>query len=215
MADEQYRDFNSKLIPTVDPADIMGVRTPELRKYAKELIKREDTELFLDELPHRYYDENQLHAFIVSEIKEYAICIRRVCEFLPYVDNWATCDQMSPRVFQKHKRELLGNIRKWVDSDHTYTVRFGIGMLMRHFLDEDFSTEYPEIVIGIRSGEYYVNMMRAWYFATALAKQYDSVLPVIENRQLDPWTHNRTIQKSVESRRITSEQKTHLKSLRL
>ncbi len=215
LRDLKYKEFQAKLIPTRDPDSIIGVRTPQLRKYAKELAKKEDVFDFLNALPHPYFDENQLHAFIVSEIKDYGRCMEEVRKFLPYVDNWATCDQMSPKVFKKHKPELLDQIREWIKSDKTYTIRFGIGMLMEHFLDEDYDTIYPEMVAKIRSEEYYVNMMIAWYFATALAKQYDTVLPFIEERRLAVWTHNKAIQKSVESYRITDEQKDYLKSLKI
>ena len=215
LQDTEYRDFQKKLIPTADPDAVIGVRTPELRKYAAQLVKNEEVSEFLSDLPHRYFDENQLHAFIISEIRDFDRCVREVIRFLPYVDNWATCDQMSPKVFRKHKGELLPHIREWMDSGETYTVRFGIGMLMQHFLDGDFRPEYPEWVARIRSGEYYINMMVAWYFATALAKQYDQVLPFIVNRRLDDWTHNKTIRKAVESYRIAPEQKEYLKSLKV
>lgn len=215
MQDEQYRSFQSKLIPTVEQDTVIGVRTPELRKLAKQMVKRDDVYTFINELPHQYYDENQLHAFIVSEIKDFKCCVEEVCKFLPYVDNWATCDQMSPKIFKKHRQELLTFIREWIVSDRTYTVRFAVGMLMVHFLDEDFDLIYPEMVSKIRSDEYYINMMVAWYFATALAKQYEEVLPFIEERRLDSWTHNKAIQKSVESSRITQEQKIYLKSLKV
>lgn len=215
LQDSKYRDFQAKLIPGISPECVVGVRTPQLRKYAKELVKSENITDFLGNLPHRYFDENQLHAFIISEIKDYDTCIKETEKFLPYVDNWATCDQLSPKVFKKHRSELLENIREWIKSDKTYTLRFGIGMLMAHFLDEDFSPEYLDMVAEVRSEEYYVNMMIAWYFATALAKQYDDTIPYIEDRRLERWTHNKAIQKSVESYRITSEQKEHLKSLRL
>ena len=215
MQDTAYRDFNSKLIPTVDKSLFIGVRTPELRKYAKQLAKREDIEEFLHSLPHKYFDENQLHAFIVSEIKDFKSCVDKVNEFLPYIDNWATCDQLSPKVFKKHHKELIAYIKEWLESDKVYTLRFGIGMLMEHFLDEDFDIIYPETVSNIRSDEYYVNMMIAWYFATALAKRYESVLTFIENRSLEIWTHNKAIQKAVESYRISTDRKTYLKELRV
>lgn len=213
--DIKYRDFQSKLIPTVDADSVIGVRTPELRKYAKTLLKQGDVTEFLEDLPHRYFDEYQLHAFILSEIKDFQLCIMYVSEFLPYIDNWATCDQLSPKVFKKHRRELLHKIEEWLSSDRTYTVRFAVGMLMEHFLDEDFDIRYPEMVSGIRSEEYYINMMTAWYFATALAKQYDVILPFIEDKRLDDWTHNKTIQKAVESYRITPVQKDYLRSLKI
>ena len=215
MQDTAYRDFNSKLIPTVDKSLFIGVRTPELRKYAKQLAKREDIEEFLHSLPHKYFDENQLHAFIVSEIKDFKSCVDKVNEFLPYIDNWATCDQLSPKVFKKHHKELIAYIKEWLESDKVYTLRFGIGMLMEHFLDEDFDIIYPETVSNIRSDEYYVNMMIAWYFATALAKRYESVLTFIENRSLEIWTHNKAIQKAVESYRISTDRKTYLKELKV
>jgi len=215
MQDPGYRDFQSKLIPTVDPETIIGVRTPLLRKYAKSLAGSEDVSVFLDSLPHQYFDENQLHAFILSGMKEYTICMEAVNRFLPYIDNWATCDQMSPKVFRKHKQELADMIRVWLRSGKTYTIRFAVGMLMEHFLDEDFDPLYLRMAAAIRSEEYYINMMKAWYFATALAKQYAAALPYLENRELDTWTHNKTIQKAVESYRITPEQKIYLKSLKI
>ena len=227
MQDVQYRDFQCKLIPNV-PSDLfIGIRTPDLRKYARELYKeekdpaagsiRQDSflEAFLEDLPHKYFDENQLHAFVISEEKNFDVCIARIERFLPFVDNWATCDQLSPKVFKKNRDALLPCLRKWISSDHTYTVRFAIGMLMQHYLDDAFDPSYPELIASVQSEEYYVRMMIAWYFATALAKQYDAVLPFLEERRLDPWTHNRTIQKAVESYRITPEQKTYLRSLKI
>lgn len=213
MQDEKYRDFQSALIPGSDLEKVIGIRTPLLRKYAKNL-PLEDAKAFLLELPHEYFDENQLHAFIVSEIKDIDACIKEVNTFLPYVDNWATCDQMSPVIFKKHKDKLLVEVKRWIASSETYTVRFGIKMLMQHFLDEDFNLEYPEMVAKIQSEEYYVKMMIAWYFATALAKQYDSVIPFIEEGRLEKWTHNKAIQKSIESYRITTEQKKYLRNLK-
>ena len=215
MQDMDYRDFNSKLIPTVDKESMIGIRTPDLRKYAKQLGKSSDVIEFLQTLPHKYFDENQLHAFIISEINDFKNCIDEINRFLPYIDNWATCDQLSPKVFKKYHNELFEYIKDWLKSDKVYTLRFGIGMLMEHFLDEDFDILYPEIVSKIRSGEYYINMMIAWYFATALAKQYESVIPFIENNSLDIWTHNKAIQKSIESYRITDEQKAYLRELKI
>ena len=215
LQDIKYRDFQVKLIPGKDMETMIGVRTPELRKLAKQMLKREEIGEFLRDLPHRFFDEDQLHAFIVSGIKEYGKCMEELMRFLPYVDNWATCDQMSPGIFKKHRPELLAEIMEWLGSEHTYTVRFGIGMLMQHFLDEDFDPAYPELVAGVHSEEYYVNMMIAWYFATALAKQYDAVLPFIEGRRLEPWTHNKTIRKAVESYRISDEKKEYLRSLKV
>lgn len=212
--DTAYRDFQAKLIPTIDKETVIGVRTPELRKMAKQFAKQEEIGAFLAELPHSYFEENQLHAFIVAERKDFAQCMEELTAFLPYVDNWATCDQMSPKVLKKHRQELMPYIREWIASGETYTVRFGVGMLMQHFLDEDFDLAYPGMVSEIRSEEYYVNMMIAWYFATALAKQYEAVLPYIEEKRLETWTHNKAIQKAVESYRITPEQKGYLKGLK-
>ena len=215
LQDEKYRDFQKNLIPTVEPESIIGVRTPELRKYAKQLVKEDKIDEFLNDLPHAYFDENQLQAFIVSEMKDYDRCIEEVCRFLPFVDNWATCDQMSPKIFKKHRTELLEHIREWIESKETYTVRFAIGMLMQYYLDEEFDIVYPEMIAEIKTEEYYINMMIAWYFATALAKQYDNILPFLEDRKLDAWTHNKAIQKSIESYRIMPEQKAYLKSLKV
>ena len=215
LQDLKYRDLQIQIIPTVKPESIIGVRTPELRKLAKQFSVSEEIGIFLNDLPHAYFDENQLHAFIISGMKNYAECLQALNRFLPFVDNWATCDQMSPRVFRKHRPELLQKIREWIGSPLPYTIRFGIGMLMEHYLEEDFDPAYPEAVASVRSEEYYVNMMIAWYFATALAKQYDAVLPYIENRRLDDWTHNKAIQKAIESYRITPEQKAYLKALKI
>ena len=213
--DIKYRDFQAPLFPNIDKETMIGVRTPELKKLAKELFNTETANKFIETLPHRYFDENQLHAFIISLIKDYQTCLKEVERFLPYVDNWGTCDQLSPKVFAKHKDELIIPIKKWLKSKHTYTSRFAIGMLMQHYLDESFKEEYMEMVASIKSEEYYVNMMIAWYFATALAKQWDSSIKYIEDKFLDPWVHNKTIQKAVESYRISDEQKTYLKSLKV
>ncbi|MBE6009166.1 MAG: DNA alkylation repair protein [Lachnospiraceae bacterium] len=215
LQDEPYREFQVKLIPSIRPETMIGVRTPVLRKLAKELSKDPGIDEFLQDLPHRYFDENQLHAFLISEIKAFDKCMEQTEKFLPFINNWATCDQLSPKVFKKHRQDLLPHIRVWIKSKETYTVRFGIGMLMQHFLDEDFDLAYPELVSKIRSEEYYINMMIAWYFATALAKQYDAVLPYIEQKKLAPWTHNKAIQKARESYRVTQEQKDYLKSLKV
>jgi 3-methyladenine DNA glycosylase AlkD len=214
LQDPGYRDLQLKIVPTADKESVIGVRTPALRQLAKEYVKRDDVSLFLNDLPHKYFDENQLHAFILSLMKDAEECIKLVDKFLPFVDNWATCDQMSPKVFKKHKDLLLKYVNVWIGSDHTYVKRFAIGMLMEHFLDEDFKTSYLTKVSKIRSDEYYVNMMVAWYFATALAKKYEETLPYIEKQKLDIWTHNKTIQKAVESYRITPEQKEYLKTLK-
>lgn len=215
MQDLAYRAFHSKLIPNVNPEKIIGVRTPNLRSYAKQFAKRREAEDFLRQLPHEYYEENNLHAFLIEQMRDYQRCVEEWNRFLPYVDNWATCDMPSPKVFRKHLPELIVQIRQWMDSGETYTVRFGIGMLMRFYLEpETFSEEYLQWVAQVRSDEYYVNMMVAWYFATALAKQWEAVVPYIEERRLTQWCHNKSIQKAVESRRITPEQKTYLRGLR-
>lgn len=215
LSDEKYAAMQKKIIPNVDPERIIGVRTPALRDLAKTIYREEDTGEFLHLLPHEYFDEDQLHAFIICLEKDFDQCIVDTEAFLPYINNWATCDQLSPKAFQKEPQRLLPYIEKWIVSDEPYTVRFGVGMLMQHFLDERFKTEYADLVSSIRSDEYYVNMMIAWYFATALSKQYEAVLPYIEQRKLDARTHNKAIQKAVESRRITDEQKAYLKSLKV
>lgn len=213
LQDLKYRDFQCKLMPTVDPETVIGVRTPELRKLAKEFSKEPEAAEFAKILPHRYYEENNLHGFLIETIKDYDQAVAAVDEFLPYVDNWATCDMISPKVFKKHLQELLEKIKEWLKSEHTYTIRFGAEMLMRFYLDEQFKPEYMELVAGVKSQEYYVNMMIAWYFATALAKQYDAVLPYIEQHRLNTWTHNKAIRKAIESYRIADEQKAYLRTL--
>lgn len=215
LQDTGYRDFQGKLIPTVPRGAIIGVRTPALRRLAKTLAKREDIGAFLNVLPHEYFDENQLHAFIISQTKDFERCAAEVERFLPFVDNWATCDQLSLKAFKKNRQKLFPYIQSWIMSKKTYTVRFAIGMLMEHFLDQDFDGTYLEMVSEVCTQEYYINMMIAWYFATALAKQYDAALPYIEERRLEPWPHNKAIQKAIESRRITPEQKDYLKTLKV
>ena len=215
LQDKAYADFQSKLLPTVSRETVIGVRTPNLRKMAKQICKTPAAQEFLHSLPHRYFDENQLHAFILSEEKEFNTCIAELERFLPYVDNWATCDQLSPKCFKKHTQELLPHICKWTKSKHTYTIRFGMGMLMRYYLDEAFRPEHLEWVASIKSNEYYIRMMQAWFFATALAKQWDATMPYIEQGRLEKDTHNKTIQKAVESYRITAEQKAMLKTMRI
>ena len=205
----------AKIIPTVSRDRIIGVRTPALRDFAKSLSKDQDIGEFLSYLPHQYFDEDQLHAFVISLEKDFDKCIGKVNAFLPFIDNWATCDQLSPKVFKKEPEKLLSFIQTWINSDKTYTVRFAIGMLMKYFLDEHFDTKYADMVAEVRSAEYYVNMMIAWYFATALAKQYESVLPYLEDRRLADWVHNKAIQKSIESYRITDEQKAYLRTLKV
>lgn len=215
LQDPEYRDFHARLMPTVDKDRIIGVRTPALRKFAKEFGRSEDAGEFLKTLPHDYYEENNLHGFLIEDIKDYEQCIHALDIFLPYVDNWATCDMMAPKIFKKHLPELEDKIEEWMASEHTYTIRFGIGMLMRFYLDEAFQTEYLTKAASVESEEYYVKMMVAWYFATALAKQYEAALPFIEERRLEKWTHNKAIQKAVESYRITDEQKKYLKLLKI
>lgn len=215
LQDTEYQVFQSKLMPTIPPETVIGVRTPLLRKLAKELAGTPQAEHFLQSLPHRYYEENNLHAFLIEKIRDYDTALAETERFLPYINNWATCDCFCPKVFAKHKEELLIPIRRWLGSDQTYTVRYAMGMLMRYYLDEDFQPEYLVWVAGVHSEEYYLNMMRAWYFATALAKQPDAALPWLTDRRLDVWTHNKTIQKAAESYRISPEMKQQLRELRI
>ena len=215
LRDEKFAAFQARLIPNVAPERIIGVRTPTLRKLAKTLRGSGEAEEFLKALPHEFFEENHLHAFLLCEMKDFDACVQAVEDFLPYVDNWATCDQMSPGVFRKNKQALLPYIRCWIASERCYTRRFGTGMLMSHFLDEDFREDYLRLGSDKRSEEYYVNMMIAWYFATALAKQYEAALPYLENRRLDPWVHNKTIQKAVESFRVSDEHKACLRALKI
>lgn len=215
MRDTGYRDFHARLIPTVKKEKIIGIRTPMLRKFAKEFGKTEESEMFLKALPHQYYEENNLHGLLIEQIRDYDKCLGELERFLPHIDNWATCDLLALHMMKKHRDIFIREIYRWMESDKPYIIRFGISMLMRHYLDEGFKPEYPEKVAAIRSEEYYVNMMRAWYFATALAKQYEKILPFLEEQRMDIWTHNKTIQKSIESYRITQEQKDHLRTLRI
>ena len=215
LQDTTYQAFQSKLLPTVAPKTIIGVRTPLLRKLAKELAGTPQAECFLSSLPHKYYEENNLHAFLVERIRDYDTALAETERFLPYIDNWGTCDCFCPKVFAKHKLELLDSIRRWLNSGRLYTMRYAIGMLMRYYLDADFQSEYLAWAANVHSEEYYVNMMRAWFFATALAKQPDATLPWLTERWLDVWTHNKTIQKAVESYRISPEMKQQLRQLRI
>ena len=212
LQDTVYRDFNSALIPNVPKDSFIGVRTPSLRKLAKDMIKSGLAKDFVGNLPHKFFEENQLHAFILSYLRDFDVVIRETERFLPYVDNWATCDQLSPGVFKSNKNELLNYVYKWIKSKHTYTVRFGVKVLMQYWLDDDFDEKYADIVANIKSDDYYVNMMRAWYFATGLAKQYERVLPYLQ--KLDGWTRKRTIQKSLESFRVSDEHKQELRLLK-
>lgn len=215
LQDKQYAAFQAKLTPGVPEDSFIGIRVPVLRKFAKEFAKEAECEDFLQQLPHQYYDENMLHGLLISQIKDYEDCIRLTDCFLPYVDNWAVCDIMSPKVFAKYKNELLANAKIWSQSSHVYTCRFGIEMLMSHYLDKEFKAEYLEIPASVMSDEYYVKMMVAWFFATALAKQWEATIPYIEQKRLAPWAHNKTIQKAIESYRISSEQKEYLRTLKI
>ena len=215
MQDVQYREFTAKLIPTVSPERIIGVRTPDLRKYAAELSRTEDAAVFMAALPHRYHEENTLHGFLIERIADYDACVAALDAFLPYVDTWATCDSIRPRCFKRNLSRLIGEIRRWMASEQTYTIRFGVEMLMCFYLDGAFDPVYLDWVADLRSEEYYVNMMIAWFFATALAKQWDAALPVIEARRLDPWVHNKAIQKAVESYRIPADRKNLLRTRKI
>ena len=214
MQDLKYREFHSRLMPGIDKETIIGIRMPVLRKFTREFAKTPEAECFLRDLPHRYYEENNMHMMIVSWIKDYGMCLSELERFLPYVNNWATCDLPAPKCFAKHKEELLPEIRRWIASEKTYTIRYGIGMLMNFYLDEDFSPEYLKLAADVRSEEYYVNMMIAWYLATALAKQWEATISYLEERRLPEWIHRKTIQKAIESYRITPEQKVYLRNLR-
>ena len=213
LQDAEYRDFHARLVPNLEKEAIIGVRLPKLRALAKEL--KPQAEEFFKELPHRYYEENTLHAVLISEISDFDKCVEELDRFLPYVDNWATCDSMRPKSFKRNRKKLITHIEKWLGSSHTYTVRFAIGMLMTHFLDEDFDERYMEKVSSIKSDEYYINMMIAWYFQVALVKKWEFALPYLKEKRLPPRVHNKAIQKARESYRMTQEQKELLKSLTL
>ena len=212
MGEEKYKKFSSSLMPTIDTERVIGIRIPTLRKYAKTLENYDD---FLSDLPHRYFEENNLHAFLIEREKDFGICVEKINTFLPYIDNWATCDSMKPKVLKKEPEKLLAHIKRWIRQSDVYAVRYAINLLMSFYLDESFKKDYLKIVSDVESDEYYINMMRAWYFATALAKQYAETLPYIEQNLLDPWTHNKTIQKAIESFRISREQKEYLKTLKI
>lgn len=214
LQDKEYALFQGKLIPTIDVNRIIGVRLPLVRNLAKELAGTEECEEFMKVLPHYYYDENMLHGSLISNIKDYDKTIEAVDRFLPYVDNWAVCDTMSPKVFKKHREELIKKVKEWSASDELYTCRFGIGMLMAHYLDNNFKPEYLDIPASIHSDEYYINMMIAWYFATALAKQWETSVVYLEEGRLDTWVHNKTIQKARESLRVSDDRKEYLKGLK-
>lgn len=214
LADDKMAEFSRKQIPTLEPSSILGIKTPLLRNVARELVKSGNYIDFLNDLPHKYFEENQVHGFVISLIKDFDECIIELERFLPYIDNWATCDQTSPKVFKKNKDRLLPYIYKWIKSNEPYTVRFAVNMLMTHFLDDDFKSEYLDAVVSVKSDHYYVQMVVAWYFATALAKQYDDAIKIIEQNKLDKWVHNKTIQKANESYRVTPEHKEFLKKLK-
>jgi len=214
LKDEKYAEFHSRLIPNIPREKIIGVRVPDMRKLAKEYSKSEESKLFLNDLPHKYYDENLLHGMLISEIKNYDKCINELDKFLPYVDNWAVCDMIYPKVFKNSREKLIEKIKIWTSSKETYICRFGILMLMKHFLDDDFKSEYLGTVANIKSDEYYLKMMIAWFFATALSKHWNETIVYLEREKLDVPVHNKTIQKARESYRITTQQKEYLKSLK-
>ena len=214
VKDDKYKEFQAKLVPNIDPDTILGVKTPEMRQIAKEVFNSKEKDAFLKDLPHKYYEENLVHFFIISMIKDFDECIREVETFLPYVDCWPVSDQATPRSFKKNHEKLLPYIKKWIKSKHLYTSRFGIRMLMNEFLGDEFKDEYAKLVASVKSDEYYLKMMVAWYFATALAKNYDETIKYIEERKLDDWVLKKTIQKAVESYRVTDEHKEYLKSFR-
>ena len=214
LGSDKYRDFQSKLVPNIPKETILGVKTPDMRKIAKDLRGTNEAEVFLTELPHKYYEENLVHFFLIAMIRDFDECAKAVETFLPYVNCWPVCDQSSPKVFARNHEKLLPLIRKWIGSDHVYTVRFGIRMLMNEFLGEDFRPEYLDWVAEIPGEDYYIRMMVAWYFATALAKQYDNSVIYIEDHRLEPWTHKKAIQKAIESYRVSDVHKEHLKSFR-
>ena len=214
IADPAYQAFQARLIPTLPPKTILGVRAPKLREYARGFIHTPEAADFLRLLPHRFYEENLLHVWLVGAIADYKECLAATDRTLPFVDNWAVCDTFTPKVFARRHQELIKEIPRWLDAAHPYTVRFGLSMLMRHYLDDDFCPEYLDWAVAVKNPNYYVKMMVAWYIATALAKQYDAALRLLEGDRLDPWTHRRAIQKALESFRITPEHKTYLRALR-
>lgn len=215
MQDLEYKAFQCKLMPNVAPERVIGVRTPELRKYARELSKQPEAAEFMLALPHKYYEELNLHGLLVETIKDYNTAIKAVSVLLPHVDNWATCDLITPKVFGKHLQELMEQIKLWIASGETYTVRFGVEMLMNFYLGEAFDISQPAMAAAIESEEYYVKMMVAWYFATALAKQKEAVMPFFTEKRLPDWTHNKAIQKAMESFRIDADTKAYLRTLKV
>lgn len=215
MQDAEYRLFQCRLMPTAPPEKVIGVRTPALRAFAAELWRSGEAGVFLACLPHAYYEEDNLHAFLIERIRDYDACIAALDAFLPFVDNWATCDSLRPKLLGRNRERLIREIQRWLDSPHAYAVRFGLGMLMCWFLDGNFRPEYLELAAGVRSEEYYIRMMIAWFFATALAKQWGAALPYLEGRRLEPWTHNRAIRKAIESLRVPKEHKAVLRGLKI
>lgn len=214
VKDDAYREFQIKLVPNIPPKTVIGVRTPDMRRIAKEVFNSAERDAFLSDLPHTYYEENLIHFFVLAMIGDFDACVRGVEAFLPYVDCWPVSDQATPKAFRKNRERLLPYLKKWIASKHVYTARFGIRMLMNEFLDADFKEEYLALVAEKRGEDYYLKMMVAWYFATALAKRYDETVPYFEDRRLDEWVHKKAIQKAVESFRVTDEHKAYLKSLR-
>ena len=212
-----YKDFHAKLMPTIEKDTIIGVRIPILRKLAKELNKTEPelVQIFFQELPHKYYEENNLHAFLIEQITNFSECILQTENFLPHINNWATCDSFKPKIFKQNLPQLLEYSKKWMTSNKIYTIRFGIGCLMNYFLDENFSTDLFDLVLNIKNDDYYIKMMKAWYFSTALIKQYNSAIKILENQKLDTWTHNKTIQKAIESYRLSDKTKKILKNIKI
>ncbi len=215
LQDIEYKAFHSKLMPTVNPDTIIGIRTPVLRKFTNEFYKSDEAKAFLKKLPHQYYEENNLHAFLLEKITDYSTLIEELNIFLPFVDNWATCDMMKPKIFKTNKDHLIIDIKRWLNSEYIYEVRYGIVCLMTHFLEDDFKKEFLDWIATIKSDEYYINMARAWFFATALTHQYEATSPIFENKTLDKWTHNKAIQKACESYRVTGEKKEILKNLKI
>ena len=214
LQDISYKEFHSKLIPTIDKNTIIGIRIPLLRSYAMKIKYTKEADKFLNTLPHMYYDENVLHALLLSEMTDYETFIKSIQAFLPYIDNWAVCDVLKPKSIKKHKQIFIDEIKSWISSKDTYTIRFGVVMLMTYYLDEDYQKDYLNYPLQVKSDEYYVNMAISWFYATALAKHYDEVVEILKDKKLSVWIHNKTIQKAIESYRITKEQKEELKKLK-
>ena len=229
LQDLRFRDFQRCLIPTIEPEKIIGVRTPQLKVLAREISNAQDlrknsendkdkfiieSRYFTSLLPHFYFEENQLHAFIINRYTNFNIALSLTDIFLPHIDNWATCDQLRPKCFNTNLPDLYIKCNKWINSKRTFSVRFAIGMLMNYFLDDNFTIQSAELIASIKTEEYYVNMMIAWYFATALAKQWDAAISFLAEDKLSVWVHNKTIQKAIESFRVTDEHKNFLRTLK-